>query len=225
MYINENKIANESHLLQSRLYLNQLIRFVFDFPPDREALLEVSNQPQFQSLCEISNACRTIQKGIQPLQTQNGEYLKQLQEEHNRLFVGPNVLPAPLWESVYLGKEHLLFEEVTLAVRECYHHYGLSFIREGNEPDDHIVIELEFLHFLIKKTLESDDLDTQNQLLADQYSFLTNHLLKWCPIFCETLSNSTSFELYQGAALLLAEYLDLEYELIPALKEALSSER
>ena len=53
--------------------------------------------------------------------------------------------PAPLWESVYLGKEHLLFEEVTLAVRECYHHYGLSFIREGNEPDDHIVIELEFL--------------------------------------------------------------------------------
>ena len=221
MDTNKIKIVNESHLYQSRLYLNQLIRFLFDFPPDREALLDVSNQPQFQSLCEISDACRIIQKGIQTLHTQNGEYMKRLHEEYNRLFVGPNVLPAPLWESVYLSKEHLLFEEVTLTVRECYHHYGLSFIREGNEPDDHIVIELEFLHFLINKTIESDDVDTKKKLLDDQHSFLTNHLLKWCPTFCEAMSKSTSFELYQGAALLLAEYLDLENELIPAFKEAL----
>ena len=101
MYINENKIANESHLLQSRLYLNQLIRFVFDFPPDREALLEVSNQPQFHSLCEISECMQDHQKGIQPLQTQNGEYMKRLQEEYNRLFVGPEYAAASLGVSLF----------------------------------------------------------------------------------------------------------------------------
>ena len=177
--------------------------------------------PQFTSICEISEACRLIEKGIQFIQADDDETCQLLQEEYKRLFVGPNALPAPPWESVYLGREHLLFEEVTLEVRECYHKYGLSFIHEGNEPDDHLVIELEFLSFLIQKTIESDNLETKKKLLEDQHSFLTNHLLKWCPSFCELLNKSTSFELYQGAALLLDEYLNLENELIPALKESL----
>ncbi|MEH7177689.1 TorD/DmsD family molecular chaperone [Neobacillus vireti] len=224
MYTNENTIVNESQLIQSRLYLNQLIRFFFDLPPHRKALLDVSNQMQFQSLCKISDACGLIQKGIQLLHTDNGEYMKQLQAEYNRLFVGPNMLPAPLWESVYLGQEHLLFKEITLAVRECYHQYGLSFIREGNEPEDHIVIELEFLSFLIQKTVGVNDKDTKSKWLDEKDSFLTNHLLKCGPHLCEIMSKSTSFELYKGTALLLGEYLSLESELIQFLKEALKDE-
>ena len=199
MYTEEQTKWNESHLLHSRYYLNQLIRFIFDMPLTKENLAILKN-PQFVSLCEISEACRLIAKGIQSIQANDDENIKLLQEEFKRLFVGPNALPAPPWESVYLGREHLLFEEVTLEVRECYRQYGLSFIREGNEPDDHLVIELEFLSFLIQKTIESDDVETKKKLLEDQHSFLTNHLLKWCPAFCELLSKSTSFELYQGAA-------------------------
>ncbi|MEH7111256.1 molecular chaperone TorD family protein [Neobacillus niacini] len=220
MFTEEKSDFNESHLLHSRYYLNQLVRFIFDMSPNMELLALLKN-PQFISLCEISEACRLIQIGIQSIQAADDENLKLLQEEYKRLFVGPNALPAPLWESVYLGREHLLFEEVTLEVRDCYRQYGLSFIREGNEPEDHLVIELEFLSFLIQKTIESDDVETKKKLLEDQHSFLTEHLLKWCPSFCELLSKSTSFELYQGAAQLLAEYLNLENELITALKEAL----
>ncbi|MEH7245888.1 molecular chaperone TorD family protein [Neobacillus niacini] len=220
MFTEEKTNFNESHLLHSRYYLNQLVRLIFDMPPNMELLSFLKN-PKFVSLCEISEACRLIQIGTQSIQADDDENLKLLQEEYKRLFVGPNALPAPLWESVYLGREHLLFEEVTLEVRDCYRQYGLSFIREGNEPEDHLVIELEFLSILIQKTIESDDVETKKKLLEDQHSFLTDHLLKWCPTFCDLLSKSTSFELYQGAAQLLAEYLNLESELIPALKEAL----
>jgi putative dimethyl sulfoxide reductase chaperone len=217
----ESSTWNETSLLQNRLYINQFIRFIFDVPPEKQSLLAVTNNPQWNSLCEINESIHLIDECIQGLNNDDDEKIIQLKEEYNRLFIGPNALPAPLWESVYLSREHLLFEEVTLEVRNCYHQYGLSFIRESNEPDDHIVIELEFLSYLIQKTLESADAATKKKLLEDQYSFLTNHLLKWCPTFCEILSKSTSFGLYQGAALLLAEYLNYENALIPALKEGI----
>jgi putative dimethyl sulfoxide reductase chaperone len=217
----ESIIWNEAALLQNRLYINQFIRFIFDAPPKMQQLITFINHSQWKSLCESSEGFRLIDDSIQELLADNGEKIKRLQEEYNRLFVGPNALPAPLWESVYIGREHLLFEEVTLEVRKCYHQYGLTFIRESKEPDDHIVIELEFLSYLIQKTIDCEDVEMKKRLLGDQYSFLTNHLLKWCPSFCELLSKSTQFELYQGAALLLEEYLNLEKELIPALKEAL----
>ncbi|MEH7250637.1 molecular chaperone TorD family protein [Neobacillus niacini] len=220
MFTIEETKMNESHLLHSRYYLNQLIRLIFDMPLTIENLA-ILKDPQFVSLCEISEGCRLIEKATHSIQAEDDETLQLLQEEYKRLFIGPNALPAPPWESVYLGKEHLLFEEVTLEVRECYRQYGLSFIREGIEPDDHLVIELEFLSFLIQKTIESDDVVTKKKLLEHQHSFLSNHLLRWCHAFCELLSKSTSFELYQGAALLLEEYLNLENELIPALNEAL----
>jgi putative dimethyl sulfoxide reductase chaperone len=217
----ESSLWNEASLLQNRLYINQFIRFIFDASPNMKQLIPFISHPQWRPLCEISDGFRRIDDAIQELHTVKGEKVKQLQEEYNRLFVGPNALPAPLWESVYLGREHLLFEEVTLEVRKCYRQYGLTFIRESKEPDDHIVIELEFLSYLIQKTIDCEDVERKKRLLDDQYSFLNNHLLKWCPLFCELLSKSTQFELYRGAALLLEEYLNLEKELIPALKEAL----
>ncbi|MFP7296574.1 molecular chaperone [Neobacillus niacini] len=211
---------NEASLLQNVLYINQFIRFILDEPPEKKQLFTYTNHPQWKSLCEISEGFRLIDDSIQELREDECEKIKLLKEEYNRLFIGPNPLPAPLWESVYLSREYLLFEEVTLEVRNCYRQYGLSFIRESNEPDDHIVIELEFLSYLIQKILDCEDVETRKLLLDDHYSFLNNHLLKWCLTFCELLSKSTSFSLYQGAALLLEEYINLENEIISAMKEA-----
>jgi len=215
--------AHITSLLHSRLYVNQLIRFIFDQSPEKSKLLSLIEEQAFMSLCEISSSCQLIRNEIRSMQT-NGEKQKQLKEEYNRLFVGPNALPAPLWESVYLGKEHLMFEQETLQVRNWYHQYGLSFIRENNEPDDHIVLELEFLGFLIQQTLEAYETEKKLQLIEDQYSFLNQHLLVWTPSFCELLNKVSKVDLYKGAAQLLLEYLNLENELVLAIKEALHYE-
>src|SRR5688572_1614801 len=94
----KNTIRNESSLLEKRLFLNQFIRFVFDVPPDKSQLLDVTYSPQWKPLCEISGAFHLIDDCIQELLTDEGEKIKLLTEEYNRLFVGPNILPAPLWE-------------------------------------------------------------------------------------------------------------------------------
>lgn len=52
-------------------------------------------------------------------------------------------------ESVWLSREHLLFEEQTLQVRACYRRYGLGLVDQGREPDDHIGFELLFLAELL----------------------------------------------------------------------------
>jgi putative dimethyl sulfoxide reductase chaperone len=218
----EETVIEHTSLLHSRLYINQLIRFILDEKPNRDSLLEIINTPQFESFCEISEGANLIKKGIESLDSIENE--ESAKHEYNRLFVGPDMLPAPLWESVYLGREHLLFEEETLKVRECYHEYGLSFVHENNEPDDHIVVELEFLGYLIQKTLETTDVNVQRKLVADQQSFFTDHLSKWAISFCEHLSKATTFDLYRGAAQLLAEYISFEMESIPFLMEALNHE-
>jgi putative dimethyl sulfoxide reductase chaperone len=218
----EETVVDHSSLLHSRLYINQLIRFILDETHNRDSLLEIVNTSQFESFCEISAGASLIKKGIESLNSKEDEELAM--QEFNRLFVGPDMLPAPLWESVYLGREHLLFEEETLKVRECYHEYGLSFVQENNEPDDHIVIELEFLSYLIQKTIETTDVNMQQKLVADQQSFINDHLSKWALSFCEHLNKATTFDLYRGAAQLLAEYISFEMESIPFLMEAFDNE-
>lgn len=211
-------------ILQSRLYINQLIRLIIDVPPKREAFMEIAIDPRFQYLCEISHSCQTILEGITTYLIGEDKHPKSVNEEYNRLFIGPGYLPAPLWESVYLGREHIMFDEQTLQVRECYRKHGLSFVRGRNEPDDHIVTELEFLSFLIQQTLLSEDVSDKHYYLDEQLSFLQEHLLVWAPLFCEKLSEATENDLYKGVSALLIEYLELEIELTSQLKEDLGYE-
>jgi len=71
-----------------------------------------------------------------------------LKWDYRRLFVGPDRLKAYPWESVYLGKDHILFDEQTIAVRQLYRRFGLQTARQRREPEDHIGLELAFMAHL-----------------------------------------------------------------------------
>ncbi|HSO27591.1 MAG TPA: molecular chaperone TorD family protein, partial [Anaerolineales bacterium] len=78
----------------------------------------------------------------------NGELQSALEGDYNRLFVGPAKVLAPPWESVYLTKERLIFQEQTLQVRGWFRRFGLEVENLYHEPDDHIGLELLFLAHL-----------------------------------------------------------------------------
>lgn len=198
-------------LFQTRFVMNEVVRFILDCSPAKDSFENLLYNTTFQSLCEISTNAQEISDTINSLVNET-EAIQNTKDEFNRLFIGPASLPAPLWESVYLGQEHLLFEEPTLRVRKCYQEYGLHFIRENNEPEDHIVIELEFLSYLTQEIFESEDEAYTKKLIEDQAHFLNDHLLKWAPKFCDKLLDATISPLYQSVALLLKEYLELEKE-------------
>ena len=133
---------------------------------------------------------------------------------------------APPYESVYLSTKPLTFQEETVAVRREYMKYGLvpkDFLRE---PDDHIGLELDFMGFLGKKTLdllEKENLKEAKKLLGAQRRFLQTHLLKWVPKFSTQILKGAETNFYRGIGKLLKGYLEWDkrelQKLIHSLEE------
>lgn len=115
----------------------------------------------------------------------NSNYAKLLLEDYQRLFVGPDHIFAPLWESVYITKDRIIFDESELEIRRLYNKSGLDV--KKTEPADHLSLELGFMARLcfeikIDLTLITD------QRLVKQKQFLKEHLLKWTLYLKESIN-------------------------------------
>jgi TorA maturation chaperone TorD len=145
--------------------------------------------------------------------------MREEQEEFFRLFIGPDSIKAPPWESYYRSKEGILFGESTFEVRKAYRQLGLSYINENRYPDDHLLLELEFMLFLLNATERETDLKKMFDLIEKQLDFIELHLAIWIPKFCDRITSSTESKLYNGAALLLKDFITFEIDLLRELKE------
>lgn len=152
-------------LLLARKKYYQLIHLLFLEPSGSEILVEIRNHGNLQELEEIHEGGKILQNVFEQL---TEEQIKREYEEFQRLFVGPGPLVAPPWESFYRSREHLLFEEWTYQVREQYHQFGLQFKNENNEPDDHLLLELEFMLSLIDLSLQEARIERVIELIFSQ---------------------------------------------------------
>ncbi len=126
-----------------------------------------------------------------------------MKRDQLHLFIGTDVVLAPVWESVYFSEEHLVFQEQTLQVRQWYSRFGLQAERINREPDDHIGLELSFVAHLAKRALDAiDQKDEQDleKLLQAQRDFLTEHLLCWAPAWAKLVKEHAETDFYRGLA-------------------------
>lgn len=143
--------------------------------------------------------------------------IHKLNLEYNRLFVGPGHVPVPPWESVYISKEKIIFDEHTLAVREFYKRWDVNTKRINKDPDDHIGFELEFMSILSSRSLralEENNIEDLNNTILGQKEFLEKHLLLWIDEFADNLLRNTNEEFYIGLGLFTLEYLKMDGELL-----------
>jgi TorA maturation chaperone TorD len=143
--------------------------------------------------------------------------------DYTRMFVGPGKVPAPPWESIYRDVEHLHLSEETLEVRDAYRKYNLLPKDFGHEPDDHIGLELDFMHKLCEMTKEKAEISDETglvEILKDQKAFLDEHLLKWVPDWTRDVVKSAETDFYKGMVQLLDAYLKLDCEMIEELLDA-----
>ncbi len=134
----------------------------------------------------------------------SNEAFEEVKADYTRLFIGLSDVLAPPWESVYLSREHLLFQEQTLQVRTWYARFGLEAEKLHSEPDDHIGLELSFLAHLAKLSLDGldqKDGESFKRLIDAQRDFLLEHPLKWVPAWCRLVQEHGQTDLYRGAAL------------------------
>ena len=138
----------------------------------------------------------------------NNDYVKLLFDDYQRLFVGPDHILAPLWESVYSTKDKIIFDENELEVRKFYNKSGLDV--KKTEPADHISLELGFMARLCAE--ESDYAAIENEeLLLKQVDFLKKHLLKWTSSWVEKVNENASTEFWKNFSLITRSWLENDY--------------
>lgn len=93
-----------------------------------------------------------------------------LERDHLYLFTGIGKPLAQPFESPYLSKEGLLFEEQTMAVRQAYAAHGLQ-VPNPRVPDDHIGYEFSFVAHLAGQAAEGNV-----GALPALHSFVGQHL-------------------------------------------------
>jgi putative dimethyl sulfoxide reductase chaperone len=220
-------IKNPPDLIQSfisRKYLYTFLHLLFSEPISIKTFVEIQTHGNLAELAENFEGAKKLETFFK-----NHQSLTQLPNEHaeyQMLFVGPGPIEVPLWESVYRSHEHLLFDETTFQVREQYHRFGLQFLKENNEPDDHLLAELEFMIFLINCSLR--ELENQPASFLTYFNaqlhFIEHHFSKWIPKFCKQMLKSTDSLLYNGAALLLLEFITYDFDFLLDLKEEFAYE-
>lgn len=139
--------------------------------------------------------------------------LDKLQSEYIHLLIGPNKLPAPPWESVYLTKERLIFQESTLKVRQAYLEYQFLPANYPHEADDHLALELDFMAHLAElagENFEEGKTKEAKKILLDQKAFLKKHLLVWIGEFAEQIQQSKTHYFYPQIAKLAAQILKVD---------------
>jgi TorA maturation chaperone TorD len=209
-------------MLANRCYLYQLMKTVFGSEPVPEVMGIVVSEPTRISLGFISSSNQaesalTTDQSLTflddlaaELTSDSSATIDRLKDEYTRLFIGPESLPAPPWESVYATKDRVLFSEGTLAVRRAYLEHG--FLPKGypNEPDDHISLELDFMFHLAEETrvaFEAGENEKVRDLLTKQQDFLQQHLLQWVDTFAQDIQASKTHYFYPRMALLAASIL------------------
>ncbi len=152
----------------------------------------------------------------------------EVEVEFIRLFeAGPGHPPCPLVEGVHTDKEEgrkSVFKDLIL----FYNHFGLSYA-EGSSEDraDHLIYELEFLHYLsfLELTAIQKGRDG-NPLRRAQRDFLERHLSKWTGVISNRMKeieaglkegvNRDVIRFYRNAIVLLDRFVQSDYEYLKA---------
>lgn len=212
-------------ILANRRFLYALFHKTFGREPDHaflDILSSESVQEAFRLFSEepgddMEKACSFLCRLKDKYEDQ--DFLEKIRREYMRLFVGPEKLIAPPWESVYRSKQGLLFQESTLTIREIYHSQG--FLPQGypHVADDSLALELDFMSRMAERSLQAlkeERLDDLSACLSVQESFLRVHLLFWVPKLLEKMADSSYRLLYPQMTRILLDFMKKDRELTAA---------
>lgn len=204
-------------LLKARREFYQLQYILFTQPMNKELYLHIKEGFNIEGLMGIGGGeqfhhyfnSRDIEVAIESAR-----------EDYFRLFIGPDSLLAPPWESVYRGKDKCLFDFPTFEVKELFKTYDLSLEKktnQHNEAEDHIGYELLFMLQLIERAEQESNITIYNHLLDGQKKMLNDHLAKWIPQFSKDIQSHAKSSLFPSSAQMMEEFIDFDIDVIDEL--------
>ena len=219
-------------VLEARAFAYDILKRAFLQEPS-ERFINLLTEGQIVQAFPFSASKAALRKAINRIVL----YLKQpdapsrkkwetLHWDYTRMFIGPGKVPAPPWESIYRDPDHLYFSQETQEVRNAYRMHNLLPKDLGHQPDDHLGLELDFLHKLCEAARDKAKMADETglvEILKDQKAFLDEHLLRWVPDWARDVMKNAETDFYKGMAELLEAYLNLDVQIIEELLEARES--
>ncbi len=123
--------------------------------------------------------------------------------DHLNLFGGTGISLAPPYESYYRSKEHLLNQKPATEVKNIYRSYGWKSSLEGQIPDDHLGIEIQFLNLMLEKYYELEDKACKRELQKDIRKFIEIHIQPWIKDWNNDIQQNAISDFYKGAGYLV----------------------
>ena len=220
-------------ILAKRAYLYSLFHAVFGGEPALDSMERIYNDQTIDMLealrGEVSScgeaALASLRLGeaadaalacAEMIKRSMGEQLEdELKSDFVRLFVVPGASYVHLWESPYVGKEGMVFQESTLDVRSYYHAAGYKLQAEKHFPDDHIAAMMDYLGRMAQRAYEAyaDGNDAAvAETLAVQRRFVESHVLTWVDDFAAKVAQLDGRGCYAALAYGMAAFARFDFE-------------
>ena len=210
-------------LLAGRAYVFSCLHRLLGSEPTKELLDAVSCEESLAALALFegdSEAAVKLKTVFASCHGLDAAAVDAVSSEYTRLFLGPDKLIAPPWESCYTAKERALFQESTLHVRSWYQQY--SYVPAGypSHPDDHISLMMHFLALTTERAkacFEQELLCGYKNLLEGQKLFEKNHILNWMDAYCADMDKSDTKLLYPQLVSAMAAFIAYDQQAISEL--------
>jgi TorA-specific chaperone len=109
-------------------------------------------------------------------------------------------IPAPLYQSCYQKSNSRLMGPPAFDMKNRLKNHGLSISLPGNEPADHLCIELEYIFYLLNRGLS----ESNSESIREAVQFCGESMADWVHQFCERVIGDGRFVFYAVAAELLS---------------------
>ncbi|MBC5584838.1 molecular chaperone TorD family protein [Eggerthella sp. NSJ-70] len=206
--------------LANRAYLYRIFHIAFGAEPSKEELSVLGSKETIDAAQYLADTC-----GSEALldvvrlfssfasKAADGAYVESMRSDFAKLFLVPGASYVHPWESPYIGKEAMLFQESTLDVRHRYAEYDFVAMEFGHFPEDHVSMMLDFLAHLSSRAFDAFEAgrdDEVKRILASQRDFVTAHLLNWLADFHAALCDKDEAGTYRRFASALRAFLALD---------------
>lgn len=192
-------------IVVNRINLYKLLSILYSQPT-----IELDNDLQLlkETVAVIDQRLVSLVNEMELEFNHHKEDLTKLKLDHSRLFIGPFDILAPPYSSIYFDGESKVMSESTLIAMEYYKNAGLDMNGNFKDAPDHIIVELEFMYYLIFKYLNTND----NEFIKYQHSFLKNHLYLWIAPFTERIQKSANTIFYKNLAIITIKFIEQELQ-------------
>jgi TorA maturation chaperone TorD len=207
-------MAMTSEFLEHEVHRARVYRLLADaFRPPVPALSE-GLAALGSLLTKLESTASDTAAGLVEAFEQPGD-LKPLKIDFAHLFVGPFLVLAPPYGSVYLEEKRRIMGDTTMDVLDHYRALGLDIADNFKDAPDHVCAELEFMHVLVcrqAEALRTEDGDRLVDSRQRQHAFLGNHAGAWIPDFAAKVMEHAETQFYRFMGEVTKHFVEEESE-------------